>query len=241
MRIKAGWWVGLWVALSVSLLLVAGLGYSLFSEDQQEGCSGTVSPIGNGRIRRAHSPVIDSSSGALGAANRPFPSTAGSVASSPIGANDHDATLNGRGARGPAARAAAGTANHGAISITGRAADNAAGGAINTTAFAGRDTVSITSRATDNAAKPSNTAWPDCWRANGSGAHAPDFAGRASPGSDRRGPISPLIAADARGSRYVRSQPTAGPRSAPSPGLLPRACGRDLRAADPRSHPPLPA
>ena len=38
-RIKAGWWVGLCVALSVSLLLVAGLGYSFFSEDQQEAAA----------------------------------------------------------------------------------------------------------------------------------------------------------------------------------------------------------
>ena len=104
-----------------------------FQRGSASRCSGTVSSIGSGRIRRALSPLIDSSD-ALGAANHPFPSTAGSVASSPIGANDHDATLNGRDARGPAARAAA---------------DNAAGSAINTAAFNGRDTVS--GRATDNA------------------------------------------------------------------------------------------
>ena len=76
-----------------------------FQRGSASGCSGTVSPIGNGRFRRAHSPVIDSS-GALGAANHPFPSTAGSVDSGPIGtkgdAVDHDA------ARSPAARAATG-------------------------------------------------------------------------------------------------------------------------------------
>jgi hypothetical protein len=156
----------------------------------------------------------------------------------------HDATLNGRSARSPAARAA--TANHGAINttvlgrdaigITGRAADNAAGGANNTAAFDGGDAVS--GRAIDNAAKPSNTAGRDCWRAVSAAAHALNFA---VGGSNGRDPISPVTAADARRSRYVRRQPTAGPRSAPSPGLLPRACGRDLRAADPRSHPPLPA
>ena len=117
-------------------------GLLAFQRGSASRCSGTVSSIGNGRIRRALSPLIDSS-GALGAANHPFPSTAGSVASRPIGANDHDATLNGRDARGPAARATTGTANHGAI---------------DTTAFDGRDTVS--GCATDNAANPPTSPGP---------------------------------------------------------------------------------
>ena len=199
---------------------VAGRGPRLlaFQRGSASRCSGTVSSIGNGRIRRALSPLIDSS-GALGAANHPFPSTAGSVASRPIGANDHDATLNGRDARGPAARAATGTANHGAI---------------DTTAFDGRDTVS--GCATDNASEPSNIAWPDCWCAVSGGAYALNFAGRASPS-----PINPVTAADACGSRYVGRQPPAGPGDTASSGVLSRACGRDLRAADAHIYSPLPA
>jgi hypothetical protein len=198
-------------------------GLLAFQRGSASRCSGTVSSIGNGRIRRALSPLIDSS-GALGAANHPFPSTAGSVASRPIGANDHDATLNGRDARGPAARATTGTANHGAI---------------DTTAFDGRDTVSVC--ATENAAEPSNIARPDCWCAVSGCAYALNFAGRASPGSDGRGPTSPGTAADACGSRYVGRQPTAGPGDAASSGVLSRACGRDLRAADAHIYSPLPA
>jgi hypothetical protein len=203
--------------------------------------SGTVSSFGNGRICRALSLLIDSS-GALGAANHPFPSAAGSVDSGPLGAKGgavaHDATLHGRDAvsitshatdnpariaRSPA-RAATGTADHGAINIT---------------VLHGRYAVSLTGRAADNAAKP---ARPDYWRAvSGGGAHALNFAGCASPRSDGRGPISPVAAADARGSRYVGRQPPAGPGDAASPGVLSRACGRDLRAADARIYSPLPA
>ena len=112
-----------------------------FQRGSASGCSGTVSPIGNGRFRRDHSPVIDSS-GALGAANHPFPSTAGSADSGPTGAKggavDHDAACS------PAARAAT-----------------------------GRDAVSIAGRATDNAAKPSNTAWPDAPAATAEAPSAP--------------------------------------------------------------------
>jgi hypothetical protein len=157
-----------------------------FQRGPASRCSGTVSLIGRGRIRRVHSPVIDSS-GALGATNHPFTSTAGSVDSGPIGgkggAVDHVAALNGRGARSPAARAATCTADHGAI---------------NTTVLDGRDAVSIPGHATDDAAEPSNTACPDCWRAVSGGARALNFAVRAGPGSDGRGPISPVTAADAR-------------------------------------------
>jgi hypothetical protein len=200
-----------------------------FQRGPASRCSGTVSLIGRGRIRRVHSPVIDSS-GALGATNHPFTSTAGSVDSGPIGgkggAVDHVAALNGRGARSPAARAATCTADHGAI---------------NTTVLDGRDAVSIPGHATDDAAEPSNTAWPDCWRAVSGGARALNFAVRAGPGSDGRGPISPVTAADARRSRYVGRQPPAGPGDAASPGVLSRACGRDHRAADARIYSPLPA
>ena len=42
------------------------------------------------------------------------------------------------------------------------------------------------------------------------------------------------------GSRDVGGRSPAGSRSAASLGLLQRACRRHLRAADPRSHPPLP-
>ena len=185
-------------------------------------CSGTVCSPRSGRVRRAHSPVV----GALGAANHPFPSTAGPIDGGPLGAKQrgavaHDATDNAAGsARSLASRAATGTADHSVLSIT---------------VLHGRDDVSITGRATDNAAKPSNSAWPDCWRAAVSDAdHALNFAGRAIPGSDGRGPISPVTAADARGSRYVGRQPPAGPRDAASPGVFSRACGRDLRAADAR-------
>ena len=177
-----------------------------FQRGSASRCSGTVSSIGNGRIRRALSPLIDSS-GALGAANHRFPSSAGCVDSGPTG---------GKG----------GSVDHDAV---------------NTTVLDGRDAVSIPGRATDNAAEPSNTVWPDCWRAVSGGAHAFNFAVRAGPGSNGRGPISPVTAADARGSRYVGRQPPAGPGEAAEPGVLSRACGRDLRAADARIYSPLPA
>jgi hypothetical protein len=193
-----------------------------FRRGSASRCSG--SPLRGGRIRRARSPVI----GALGAANHPFLSAASSVDSSPLGAKRgavaHDAIDNAAGgARNLAFRADTGTSDHRAI---------------NTTVLDRSDAVSIIGRATHNAAKPLDTAWPDCWRAVSDADHALNFAGRASPG---RGPICPITAADACGSRYVRCQPPAGPRSTPSPGLLPRSCGRDLRAADARIYPPLPA
>jgi hypothetical protein len=58
MRIKAGWWVGLWVALSVSLLLVAGLGYSLFSEGQQAGVPERSAPSGTGVSAEPSAPSL---------------------------------------------------------------------------------------------------------------------------------------------------------------------------------------
>jgi hypothetical protein len=175
-RIKAGWWIGLWVALSVGLLLVAGLGYSLFSEGQQAGVPERSASSGGGVSAESTAPSST-------AAAPSVPQTTPSPAPPDQSTAAPSAALNGRGARSPAARAATCTADHGAI---------------NTTVLDGRDAVSIPGHATDDAAEPSNTAWPDCWRAVSGGARALNFAVRAGPGSDGRGPISPVTAADAR-------------------------------------------